>query len=313
MNKKQKFSIALMSAVLLTPVIAGPTAVYADDFYSNQTNAQRADITNWVANTPDQIGNNMQAQGINVNDLHGARYIIQWGDTLSGISAETGISVQKLAYDNNIQNVNLIYAGDVLILNSDGSVPSGYNITGNPNQVASTKVVINNNTNNQNVTIDNSVVNINQSISNNYPSASAGSSSSLKSGNSSSSSSSSSSASSSSDENTNNGQMSSEQFQDAVESAINQHNGVDIKFSDNVSGGHTTTGTIDFPVKRTSANAKRVADVIVMGLKSSGYLDDANKASAVNVQLQFTGSKCHYSVSIGSSNNSSSSSSSASN
>lgn len=317
MNKKQKFSIALMSAVLLTPVVAGPATVFADDFYANQTNAQRADITNWVANTPDQIGNNMQAQGINVNNLHGTRYIIQWGDTLSGISAETGISVQKLAYDNNIQNVNLIYAGDVLILNSDGSVPSNYHITGNPNQVASTKVVINNNTNNQNVTINNSVVTMNQSITDNYPSAKSASSNSLKSSGSNSSTSSSnshSSSSSSSSAQQNNGQMSADQFQDAVESDINSHSGVDIKFTDNVSGGsNVTSGTVDFPVKRNAANAKRVADLIVLGLKSSGHLDDVNKAGAVAVQLQFNGAKCHYTVSYSSGSSASASSSSSSN
>lgn len=311
MNKKQKLSIALMSAVLLTPVVAGPTAAYADNFYSNQTNAQRADITNWVANTPSQIGNNMQAQGINVNNLNGVRYIIQWGDTLSGISAETGISVQKLAYDNNIQNVNLIYAGDVLILNSTGSVPSNYSVTGNPNQVASTKVVINNNTGNQNVNIDNSVVNLTQNITNNYPSASA-SSSSLKSSSSSSTSSNSSSSSSStsSSSESTNGQMSSEDFQNAVESDINSHSGVNIKFTDNVAGGsNLTSGTVAFPVKRNAANAKRVSDLIVLALKSSGHLDDANKASAVAVQLQFNGSKCHYTVAVGSTSSASSTSS----
>ena len=41
-------------------------------------------------------------------------YIIAPGDTLSGISAATGVSVDKLAYVNGIVDVNLIYAGSAL-------------------------------------------------------------------------------------------------------------------------------------------------------------------------------------------------------
>lgn len=39
---------------------------------------------------------------------------IRWGDTLSGISARTGVPIAMLVRDNNIENPNLIYAGDVL-------------------------------------------------------------------------------------------------------------------------------------------------------------------------------------------------------
>lgn len=41
-------------------------------------------------------------------------YIIAPGDTLSGISAATGVSVDKLAYVNGIADVNIIYAGSAL-------------------------------------------------------------------------------------------------------------------------------------------------------------------------------------------------------
>lgn len=43
-------------------------------------------------------------------------YIIQPGDTLSGISAATGVSVDKLARANDIADVNLIYAGSALMI-----------------------------------------------------------------------------------------------------------------------------------------------------------------------------------------------------
>ena len=43
-------------------------------------------------------------------------YIIQPGDTLSGISAATGVSVDELARANDIADVNLIYAGSALVI-----------------------------------------------------------------------------------------------------------------------------------------------------------------------------------------------------
>ena len=61
-----------------------------------------------------------------------------------GISQATGISIEKLAYDNNIQNIDLIFAGDVLILKRDGEVPAGYHVTGNGYRCAHSKIVINN-------------------------------------------------------------------------------------------------------------------------------------------------------------------------
>ena len=41
-------------------------------------------------------------------------YTIQLGDTLSGISEKLGVSVDELASDNQIKNVDLIYANSVL-------------------------------------------------------------------------------------------------------------------------------------------------------------------------------------------------------
>lgn len=140
---KKQLAAALMTAVLAGSVMIGSVAIAEADNASGSPEEQ-ADITNWIANTPEQISNNMAMQHINTNNLNGTRYIIQWGDTLSGISAATGISVAKLCYDNNIQNANLIFAGDVLILSNEGSVPAGYDPNVNPNVVAQTKITINN-------------------------------------------------------------------------------------------------------------------------------------------------------------------------
>ncbi|EEW54710.1 LysM peptidoglycan-binding domain-containing protein [Limosilactobacillus antri] len=140
-NNKKRLAAVLMTAVLAGPVMA-PSVVLADN--ATGSPAEQADITNWIANTPQQVSNNMAMQHIDMNNLNGTRYIIQWGDTLSSISAATGISIAKLCYDNNIQNANLIYAGDVLILNRNGDVPAGYKPNVNPNAVAQTRVTINN-------------------------------------------------------------------------------------------------------------------------------------------------------------------------
>lgn len=43
-------------------------------------------------------------------------YIVQPGDTLSGISAATGVSVNRLAQANGIENIDLIYADSALVI-----------------------------------------------------------------------------------------------------------------------------------------------------------------------------------------------------
>lgn len=321
MNFKKQIGAAALTAVLVAPLAIAPVSAAADNFYSNQTTAEQADITNWVANTPDQISNNMSAQHIDLNNLNGTRYVIQWGDTLSGISAATGISVQKLAYDNNIQNVNLIYAGDVLILNRDGSVPSGFQPTGNPNVVAQTKVVISNTDNS--VNIDNSVYKVNSNNSssssttnNYYPTKSDKSPLQPSSNSSSSNSSSSSSASNSSSSSTSSkkglfssSKMSADEFKTAVENDINQSDGVHINFSDNVADGKTIkSGSITLPM-RNATTAKMVAKTIVAGLKASGQLDKINGAGDVAVQLSYSGSKVNYQIQAATDNSQSSSSS----
>mgnify|MGYP000432336307 CR=1 FL=1 len=144
MKKKNYVGKAVMLGALLAPIGLPTVSVLADGFYQNQTSAHAADITNWIASTPQQITNNLTTQNINPQQLDGQKYVIQWGDTLWGISQATGISIEKLAYDNNIQNIDLIFAGDILILKRDGDVPAGYHVTGNGYRCAHSKIVINN-------------------------------------------------------------------------------------------------------------------------------------------------------------------------
>ena len=47
-------------------------------------------------------------------------YVVQSGDTLSGIAARFGTTVQYLARINGIVNPNLIYVGQILKISSSG-------------------------------------------------------------------------------------------------------------------------------------------------------------------------------------------------
>ncbi|HEX2183291.1 MAG TPA: septal ring lytic transglycosylase RlpA family protein [Rubrobacteraceae bacterium] len=47
-------------------------------------------------------------------DASGGTYVVQSGDTLSGIAAELGTSVEDLAAANGIANPDLVYAGQTL-------------------------------------------------------------------------------------------------------------------------------------------------------------------------------------------------------
>ncbi|EMF0421837.1 LysM peptidoglycan-binding domain-containing protein [Enterococcus hirae] len=72
-------------------------------------NADKAHAEEWTPRTVEQIK----------ADMKGNEYTIVWGDTLSGISQATNISVQKLADMNKIANVDLIYAGNKLVFNGN--------------------------------------------------------------------------------------------------------------------------------------------------------------------------------------------------
>lgn len=70
-------------------------------------------------------GSGIFAPVSNISDLGvGGTYRVQPGDTLSSISRETGVSVDRLASLNNITNPSLIRVGQRLRLNTDAPTPS---------------------------------------------------------------------------------------------------------------------------------------------------------------------------------------------
>lgn len=75
----------------------------------------------WTPRTVDQIKADIAKAKDN-------QYTIVWGDTLSGVSQATNLTVQKLADLNKIANVDLIYAGNTLVF--DGNVVTAKNDKG---------------------------------------------------------------------------------------------------------------------------------------------------------------------------------------
>lgn len=111
-NKKW-VAVATTSAALLGvggifPGIAGASfeteTVQAADEESNVSES------NWSANTVNEVEQEVEAQ----DSADTLSYQIRWGDTLSALSAATGVSVDEIALQNDIENADLIYAGDFL-------------------------------------------------------------------------------------------------------------------------------------------------------------------------------------------------------
>ena len=102
-----KLAVASLATIALgaTMLLAGTSTSYAD----------QADGT-WSARTVEQI------KADTSKSLADGVYTIHWGDTLSGISEATGITIEDLAYINSISNIDFIYAGNSLYFNANGNL-----------------------------------------------------------------------------------------------------------------------------------------------------------------------------------------------
>lgn len=95
---------------------------------STQVNAEE-----WRANTVSEIKEAIKSAENGI-------YIIKAGDTLSGISEATGVTIETLAKVNNIENIDLIYVGDKLVINTtDGKISLVDNNNTVKNEVPLTK------------------------------------------------------------------------------------------------------------------------------------------------------------------------------
>lgn len=94
LNKKMKMSLLISPVVLSGILLAG--------IQSNQASETDG---KWEARSIDQIKKDVEGK---------KEYTIVWGDTLSGISLATNVTMEKLASLNGIGDYNLIYAGNKL-------------------------------------------------------------------------------------------------------------------------------------------------------------------------------------------------------
>ena len=109
-----------MSKKVLVSLIVGAAAGVV--FFASGNDAQASEVNRvWTPRTVDQIKADIAKAKNN-------QYTIVWGDTLSGISQATNLTVQKLADLNKIANVDLIYAGNTLVF--DGNVVTAKNDKG---------------------------------------------------------------------------------------------------------------------------------------------------------------------------------------
>ncbi|WP_368264565.1 LysM peptidoglycan-binding domain-containing protein [Enterococcus innesii] len=109
-----------MSKKVLVSLIVGAAAGVV--FFTSGNDVQAAEVNRvWTPRTVDQIKADIAKAKNN-------QYTIVWGDTLSGISQATNLTVQKLADLNKIANVDLIYAGNTLVF--DGNVVTAKNDKG---------------------------------------------------------------------------------------------------------------------------------------------------------------------------------------
>ena len=108
-----------MKKMLLSMIVGAAAGVV---FVTGGSEAHASETDGiWTPRTVDQIKADIAKAKNN-------QYTIVWGDTLSGISQATNLTVQKLADLNKIANVDLIYAGNTLVF--DGNVVTAKNDKG---------------------------------------------------------------------------------------------------------------------------------------------------------------------------------------
>ena len=86
--------------------VANPTEASAKEYNANS----------WEARTVTEVKEDIKS------DETGSKYTFQWGDTLSSIALATDISVDSLVKINDINNADMIIAGNSIHLSTDHSV-----------------------------------------------------------------------------------------------------------------------------------------------------------------------------------------------
>lgn len=97
-------------------IAAGSTFALAGMFSlanPSDTFAAEFDANSWSARSVSEVQADIE------NSKAGTGYTFQWGDTLSAIASATDLSVTKLTEINDINNANVIFAGNSIYLSGD--------------------------------------------------------------------------------------------------------------------------------------------------------------------------------------------------
>jgi len=84
-----------------------------------EASAQEHSANTWTPRSVEQIESEIEDQG-----AEGSKYTFQWGDTLSGIASASDLSINKLVKINDINNADMIFAGNSIHLSADKSIVS---------------------------------------------------------------------------------------------------------------------------------------------------------------------------------------------
>lgn len=139
MDKQPKYGFrkskkGLVSGIIATTIFGvalGGIAYSADSYDKPNKEIPTYDVSNWTANTvseiedeiENQLNNNRSPEGISDEEAEAHDwYEIRWGDTVWGITSAHGIDLEEFARRNGIENADLIYAGDWVMLDITQSV-----------------------------------------------------------------------------------------------------------------------------------------------------------------------------------------------
>ena len=141
MEKKQRFGLrkttmGLVSAAIMgvtsIPIIGTGNTVLADTTLgsaeaTHQHISQPPADLQWTANTVAEIENEIELQLGDQADSQ--EYVIQWGDTVWGITQAFGLDLDKFVEVNGIENPDLIYTNDIVTLDVTRAIQGNASLT----------------------------------------------------------------------------------------------------------------------------------------------------------------------------------------
>lgn len=147
MEKNYRYSLRKTTTGLVSAAILGVTVIplagntvfaeeggdSAEATYHQVAQPPQYDVLKWKANTVSVIEQEIQSQLGSQEETKD--YEIQWGDTVWGITQAYDLNMDSFVNVNNIENPDLIYAGDIVTLDVESELTGNNNVTNETNDV----------------------------------------------------------------------------------------------------------------------------------------------------------------------------------